>query len=219
MKIKEKEAVLFDQWEKNRKGFVFDGVVSEEDYLKSKIKLCFVLKEVNDKDGGGWDLREYIKNGARKQSWDNITRWVKCIRNINLEYKWVELANVVEDERKSFLRSISVMNLKKTPGGYTSIKASFNKVVFQDKEYIQKQYAIYSPDITICCGTGWEMRSVLNLDGSKIYNTNRGIEWFLNNASKPVIIYTHPEARVQDSLLVYGLVDAIREIAKYPNVE
>ena len=56
MSISEKEKQLFETWQTQRKGFVKDGVVSEPDFLKANIKICFVLKEVNDEgeDGGGW---------------------------------------------------------------------------------------------------------------------------------------------------------------------
>jgi len=46
MSISSKEAALFEEWKGNREDFVYDGVVSKHDYLQSKIKLCFVLKEV-----------------------------------------------------------------------------------------------------------------------------------------------------------------------------
>ncbi|WP_305417770.1 hypothetical protein [Photobacterium leiognathi] len=54
MSITDKENNLFIEWKENRKGFVSDGLVSEQDYLNSDIKICIVLKEVNDPDGGGW---------------------------------------------------------------------------------------------------------------------------------------------------------------------
>lgn len=42
--------------------------------------------------------------------------------------------------------------------------------------------------------------------------TTRGVRWFMREANKYVVAFAHPEARVDDSLLVYGLLDAIREI-------
>lgn len=63
MSITEQEKELFALWSVNRKGFVFDGVVSETDYLASGLKVCFVLKEVNDIDGGDWDLRQFVHGG------------------------------------------------------------------------------------------------------------------------------------------------------------
>ncbi|EGQ7944638.1 hypothetical protein [Vibrio cholerae] len=212
MSIYEDETNLFNSWIGKREGFVVDGVVSEEHYINSSLKLCFVLKEVNDEGGGGWDLRQFIRDGARWQTWDNISRWVKCISKLDKDVSWSELANITEDDRKDTLKSICAMNLKKSPGGHTTIKASFNKVVAEDKEYIQKQYSLYNPDITVCCGTGWDFRWALDLDKTEVYETSRGISWFLNTEGKAVVMFAHPSARVQDSLLIYGLADAVREI-------
>ena len=74
MTIGQKEEVLFNKWSANRQGFVSDGVVDEDSYLNSMPKIMFLLKEVNDRKGGGWDLREFLRNGARSQNWDNVTR-------------------------------------------------------------------------------------------------------------------------------------------------
>jgi hypothetical protein len=213
MDILEKELTLFNDWKGTREGFVFDGIVSEVDYKRSKIKLCFVMKEVNDEHGGGWDLREFIREGARPQSWNNITRWVKCIRNADHEINWSLLENITEEVRIECLRSICAMNLKKSPGTHTTVRANFETVVSEDKSFIKKQYSIYDPDITVCCGTGWDLRFALDLNEGEVFETNRGIKWFLNANQKPVIIFAHPAARVQYSLLVYGLIDAVREIA------
>ncbi|GAB3215154.1 hypothetical protein [Pseudaeromonas pectinilytica] len=212
MNITKQELLLFEEWKGKRDGFVFDGVVSEIDYVNSKTKLCFVLKEVNDEDGGNWDLREFIRQGARPQTWDNITRWIQCIENISDEKKWSSLEKITEENRIDCLRSICAMNLKKSPGSHTTALAKFKKVVVEDQSFIKRQYAIYNPDLTICCGTGWELRWALDLTPYDVFETSRGIKWYLNSNEKPVIIFAHPEARVQNSLLVYGLIDAIREI-------
>ncbi|MEC5319659.1 hypothetical protein VSX61_12035 [Brenneria populi subsp. brevivirga] len=212
MSISEQEKELFNLWSVNHKGFVLDGVVSEADYLESGLKLCFVLKEVNDIDGGDWDLRKYVHEGGRWQTWDNVTRWVKCIRSIDHEMGWEKLANISLEDRQQTLRSICAMNLKKTPGGHTTERACFATAVVEDKLFIQKQYALYHPDITICCGTGWDFRWILDLNDCEVFETRRGIQWFLNRDRRPVIIYSHPAARVHSPLLVYGLSDAVREI-------
>ncbi|QRV23829.1 hypothetical protein [Marinomonas foliarum] len=212
MGITEQEQTLFNEWSVNREDFVVDGVVSETDYLNSKVKLCFVLKEVNDEGGGGWDLREFIRNGARSQTWNNITRWVQCIQKKDEDVDWKLLGEITEADRINFLKSICAMNLKKSPGGHTTVRASFDTVVTEDKIFIKNQYDIYNPGITVCCGTGWDLRNVLDLYDGKVFETSRGIKWFKNHQNNPVIMFAHPAARVQDSLLVYGLIDAIREI-------
>lgn len=212
MNIAEQEMKLFDAWSKNRDGFVSDGVVSETDYLKSDIKLCFILKEVNDLHGGGWDLREFIRKGSQQPTWDNVTRWVQCIQHGSQDIPWSGLEAVTTELRAKVLRTICAMNLKKSPGTHTTVRATFEAVVEEDKSFIQRQYNLYNPDITICCGNGWDLRYALALDNDKVYETTRGIKWFNNSQDKPVIMFAHPAARVQDALLVYGLSDAVREI-------
>ncbi|MZI95870.1 hypothetical protein F9817_22040 [Vibrio sp. CAIM 722] len=212
MNITERESELFNKWKNNRIGFVSDGVVSEQDYLNSKIKLCFVLKEVNDVHGGGWDLREFIRTGSRAQTWNNVTRWVQSINNGNADIPWIDLESVSEKQRVDTLRTICAMNLKKSPGTHTTVRANFDAVVAEDKKFINEQYDIYNADLTICCGTGWDLRFALDLNDEQVYETSRGIKWFVNHQNKPVVMYAHPAARVQDSLLLYGLIDAVREI-------
>ncbi|NVK55305.1 MAG: hypothetical protein HWE26_06800 [Alteromonadaceae bacterium] len=212
MSIKERESELFQKWECNRVGFVTDGVVSEQDYLNSKTKLCFVLKEVNDEHGGGWDLREFIRTGSRSQTWNNVTRWVSGINNGNDDIPWANFESVSKKQRIDTLRTICAINLKKSPGTHTTVRANFDAVVAEDKKFIKEQYGIYNPDVTICCGTGWDLRFALDLNDQEVYETSRGIKWFVNQHNKPVVMYAHPAARVQDSLLVYGLIDAVREI-------
>ena len=70
------------------------------------------------------------------------------------------------------------MNLKKSPVD-TQLSKQAQEGVTEDKKYIQEQYSLYNPDITVCCGTGWDLRWVLDLNESEVYETTRGINWFL----------------------------------------
>jgi len=212
MSITARENNLFDEWKGNREGFVSDGLVSELDYLNSNTKICIVLKEVNDPHGGGWDLREFLSNGARAQTWNNVVRWIHSIRNIDLNIPWEDIDNIDEKKRSSQLKSICAMNLKKSPGTHTADSASLKFVANEDSEFIKKQFALYDPDITICGGTGDLFKSVAGLNEYKWNRTMRGIWWYERAPSKYVVAYCHPEARVDNPLIVYGLVDAIREI-------
>ncbi|CAM3604465.1 hypothetical protein VA7868_03503 [Vibrio aerogenes CECT 7868] len=212
MSIHGQENALFDEWRGSRKGFVSDGLVSEYDYLNSDIKICIVLKEVNDPDGGGWDLRKFLADGARTQTWNNVVRWVTGIRSPEREIPWKEFDVVSQEDRKYSLKSICAMNLKKSPGTHTADYASLNKVAYEDRSYIKKQYALYDPDITICGGTGELFKDVAGFNNSEWKRTIRGVWWFERAPMKYVIAFCHPEARVDNSLIVYGLIDAIREI-------
>jgi len=214
MSINRKERILFEKWASHRDWFVCDGVVSEAHYLASKIKLCFVLKEVNDEGGGGWDLREFLRSGGRPATWDNVARWAFCIENLDEDISWQTLESLCESEKTRILRTICAMNLKKSPGTHTTERSSFSAIVREDQQFILQQYEIYDPDITVCCGTGWEFREVLGLGCVELFETSRGIKWFKDNNGCPIVIFPHPEARIQDSILAYAFVDAIREIIR-----
>ena len=206
---------LFAQWRHDRGGFVADGVVDEQSYRTSKPKLLFVMKEVNDPGGGDWDLRKFIAEGARSQTWDNITRWVQGIRKLPSEIPWDQLTEITEDSRRATLRSISAINLKKSPGGHTTDNKALWGISGADKEYFNKQFGLYDPDITICCGSVTSNILHWLVDFTTLPNwlmTTRGV-WFHECApGKFVISYAHPAARVADCLLYYGIVDALREI-------
>ncbi len=212
MNIYEAEELLFERWKENREGFVRDGVVSESDYLASNPKVAFILKEVNDQGGGGWDLRKFISEGGRPQTWDNITRWVHGIRNLDSIPNWEFYSGISNDLRVATLKSICAINLKKSPGTHTTDHAALNVVANEDKEFIRKQYSIYNPDLTICGGTGDLFKLVAGHGTNEWRITKRGIRWYEREANKYVVSFAHPEARVQSSLLVYGLLDAVQEI-------
>ena len=212
MTIFETEKLLFSDWQENRDGFVRDGVVSETDYSNSTPKIAFILKEVNDPGGGGWDLREFVSEGGRSKTWNNVARWVHGIRNLGSLPNWDFYAEITNEFRIETLKSICAMNLKKSPGTHTTDHASLNAVANEDKEYIRRQYSIYDPDLTICGGTGDLFKSVVGHESYKWNTTKRGIWWYERDINKYVVHFAHPEARVHSPLLVYGLLDAIREI-------
>ncbi|WP_069648988.1 hypothetical protein [Caloranaerobacter ferrireducens] len=209
--ITNNENKLFKLWSQNRPGFVSDGVVCEDSYISAKIKIVYILKEVNDIDGGNWDLREFVRNGARANTWNNITRWTLGIINIDKELCWDEIENITIEQRKKYLKSICVINLKKTPGNYVCNEDELCRIAKEDKLYLKKQISLYDPDLIICCGTSDIYHSIFN-EPVEWKRTNRGIWYYEYKKDKYLISYLHPEARVRDNLLFYGLIDAIKEI-------
>ncbi len=211
LKIKQ-EKELFDDWKKKNNKIIPDGVVSFEDYAKSNCKILFVLKEVNS-DETDWDLREFLRNGGRDRTWNNICRWVKGIRNIDKDYNWKDIVNIEEAERKEYLKSIAVLNLKKYTGGKA---VANNDEIFEyavsDSELLKRQVDIYEPDLIILCGTEYPFfNSVYKNIDIKWEMTHKGVRYVIDN-NRIIISYNHPEARVSPNFLYYLLMDALREI-------
>ena len=213
MSIRIDEDQLFEVWKAGRPGFVADGVVSEEAFLTSSPRIAVVLKEVNDLGGGGWDLREFLREGGRPQTWDNVARWIHGIRHRQNSMDWPEnYEQVTEGFRVEWLRAICAVNLKKSPGTHTADHASLARVAREDASRIREQFQLYPAELTICGGTGGLFREVMGHDALEWRQTTRGVWWYQAGDSQFVVTYAHPEARVQDSLLHYALLDAINEI-------
>jgi hypothetical protein len=88
-------------------------------------------------------------------------------------------------------------------------------VATKDKEYLKKQFALYNPDIVICCGssTTYIFNSLIDFGKKPDWKmTSRGILFYEFSPNKYLISFAHPEARVQDCLLYYGLINAVKEI-------
>jgi hypothetical protein len=219
------EAALFEEWTKIRQEFSPDGIVDEKLYLTSNPKILLILKEVNSKGGASVDLKDFLKNGAydRKPTWDNVTRWIYGINNIDKEIEWQELENrkFLNKLRKELLPTICVINVKKSPGGHTANHNEMWNTADQDKEFLNRQFKLYfdneetRPDIIISGGssTSITFNKLIEIPNkNKLKRTARGIWYYEYEDRRFFIYYSHPEARVQDSLLYYGLIDAIKEL-------
>ncbi|NKI35154.1 hypothetical protein HFP89_08245 [Wenzhouxiangella sp. XN79A] len=182
--------------------------------MKSEIRLLFVLKEVNDPGGGGWDLCELIREGNRWQTWNNITRWVEGIRALPEDLGWSSLETVDQTRRQNALASIAAMNLKKSPGGHTADSAALGEAAGVDRDRLRQQFDLYRPNLVICCGseTSDLFHATMDLGEVEWKRTNRGVWYHEPVRGQIIIAYSHPEARCAGHLLHYGLVDAVREI-------
>ena len=213
--IKDKESALFAEWTERVDNFAKDGVVSEKLYEASAKRLLFVLKETNDtKD---FDLRRFLSKGARPQTWDNVTRWVMGIRDLGTDIDWQAIKKITLAQRRKHLSSIAAINMKKKPGRHTTDVSAFWSTIKRDADFIGRQIGFYDADLIILCGsivaTGFKHVFADRLT-EPWRETSRGISYVEYTPGKFAINYAHPEARVHDTLLYYGLIDAVREIER-----
>lgn len=217
MNIQKAEEQIFKEWSKRypKDSIVKDGIVSVEDYLASDKKVLLILKEANDEGGGGWDLRKFVRDGARSQTWNTVTRWLTGIREIEKDFHWNEIKKIKKADRKRMLSSIGVMNLKKVPGGGSSKKDEIKATAERNRDLINKQFEIYKPDITICCGTGTIVKYVMNVCSDiKWQKTERAITFGTYNDNKHIFRFYHPQARYPGHFKYYMLLDAIKSVVK-----
>lgn len=215
MNIQNGESLLFQEWTKKREPFVSDGVVNPNEFGvdKSSPKIVYIMKETNALD---WDLRRFLKEkGGRGPTWNNIVRWNHAIRHRNNEINWNTYKRINKDFRKAELQKLCILNLKKTPGEGSTKYNQLEKVAIEDKDFILRQYNLYNPNITVCCGTGDLFFEIIQAkDEVKWERTSQGIYFFeCNYPNKHYLFSTyHPQARIKAKFLLYRLLDAVREI-------
>ena len=234
MSIRAKENKLFKRWETKHKEsheteprFFRDGVVNEQNFVKSRKRLLFLLKEVNGGDSreGNDDLRAFLADGAESggRTWNDVARWAKGLQFYFDNKEIINLADIETinvNDRKELLSFIVAMNLDKTGGGSSSIWQEIEDATERDWAEIKTQMGFYQADIVICCGVFWHVcgRFLGEEANAKIKRTKRGIRYFWtqinsDSAKETVFIeYCHPAARIKKEFKTYPLLDTVAEI-------
>lgn len=214
--MREQEKVLFQNWSVNRPNFILDGVIDEQSYKESLIKVLYILKDPNG--GKGWDLRELLKDGGPAMTWNNIARWQYGIANYTKVDLWNNIRNITKKFRKEQLNKIAVMNLKKDSGGSTAKMNEIWMYAWNDRINLRKQIEIYKPDIIICCGTGEVVRErelIHKFDKNEWITSSSGVQYYIKkNGEKNQIIvsFCHPAIRSKASDKFEDLINTIKDI-------
>jgi hypothetical protein len=213
------EKDLFERWSKDCPGFIKDGVVEPSKYGASPKKVLYLLKEANDKkavEEGGWDLKEFLREPNRPQTWDNIALWQYGLENLNKDYNWQELeAKCSLEFRKEQISKIAVVNVKKQAGTHTAKGKQLWEHASTDRELLKEQIDMYKPDLIICCGTptGSILRKLELVEPfDKWEKTSKGVYYHRSQKGTLVIYYCHPAARIDDNFKFYPLVEGVREL-------
>lgn len=222
MSIREAEETLFDEWSRDRKWFTRDGVICESQYLKASPRILFILKEPNDKKKTFKDLRAFLQEGGRSQTWDSIARWIKGIYwGMGLSWNDLAVDNMGHDERNNFrieqLQKVVAMNLKKEPGVEVTDNKELTRHALADGDFLKRQIALYEPELIICCGpmVGHLASEIFWPDRTKDWKeTSWGVEYLQVTNRQVAISYHHPAARAAPNALCQTLMGAVREVLK-----
>lgn len=210
MGIKAEEDLLFKKLRIFLPETVCDGVVDEKIFLSARYRIVYILKEVNG--GAVRDLRDFLYNGGRPQTWNNIARWTKGIFSWEKEFCWEELQENNEERRNEELKKIVAINLKKTSGKSIADEKQIYRSAILNREIMNQQLKLYNADYIILCGTTNAFMESCYKDKKIVWQmTQRGI-WYFIDGDSVVISFAHPEARISDNFLYYTLLDAVKEI-------
>ena len=193
-----REDALFEEW-KRRLGdasekFVPDGAVCGETYESTWPRIAFMLKEVNDRAGGGWDLRDYLRRGGRGHTWNNVTRWTEGIFALPEIRPWQEIQAIDNNARINALKKIAAVNIKKIPGGGAADVDELHEFAHGNGEFIRRQIDLYRPNLIVGCGS--DVSGVLFEDvyGEPEWRRTRRGTRYAALGSATYFDYFHPNA-------------------------
>ncbi|MDM8541992.1 hypothetical protein QUF90_12975 [Desulfococcaceae bacterium HSG9] len=129
---------------------IADGPVDWSRYVKSKIRILWILRETNG--GGDWDLREFLTNPFSYKNWHSTFGAVAKISHCFLNDLSPEELNFNARSVADSLKDIAVINVNKK-GGASHIDNNYYKNLKAFINDVKSQIQILKPKIIIAAGT------------------------------------------------------------------
>lgn len=155
---------LFSDWKNkyNHKGklFITDGIIDENHWVNSTVKVLFLLKEAYDskKVEGSWDLSTLIRRKkVSGRTFKPMAQWAYGVQGLLRSNEILPFQGDGAAVELALLSS-AVVNLKKSGGKNKSSSKNLSAYVDEDWDLISKQIEIISPQIVIC-GNTWSLIS------------------------------------------------------------
>lgn len=137
-----------------------DGIINIELYVKSKVKILWILKEVNhDGDIIDWDMSKILQeikteNGIEVGWEKTFGPIVHTTYGILNQKMWNEIPYYYEKpEIVNVLKEIAYINVKKTAGDSTTHFTTLEKAYAKNKRFLFQQINDINPSIIIYGGT------------------------------------------------------------------
>ena len=200
---------------------IYDGIANIDAYLKSPLKIMWILKEPYDEDGGGWQISEAYKNDDKNRA--TYRRMAYSAYGFNHKMYYDEICKIIDKESKvSVLDSIAYINLSKMPGNKKTSDAAAKAYYTLWKDILHKQIKTYDPDVIIFGGTGTMkcfefdnepqlFETFFNSDVKKTCNAE-----LYQHKDKWLISIEHPAGPgVNDDVYIDSLIDALKTILEH----
>lgn len=152
--LTEKLNQLFEEWQDeiaDYKGrFIKDGIINEDEWLKTSTKILFIAKEANQygKQTAGDFRADWKNNDSNYPFAFRIAEWSFGILNDFPVFDKIFPKSTYYHE---FLQKISFLNIKKTGGVGNSNGGVIGQNVDRNQKFLLNEIQIISPDIIILC--------------------------------------------------------------------
>lgn len=138
---------------------ISDGIVNIEEYLQSKYRILWILKESNDVrngKGGGWKLNvsmnEDMKDWKEKSRTGKTTFKRIILTTYGIENNFMQMEdipNINTLDVFTSIKQIALINVKKIPGGSSSFGKQIALAYKENRHILLKQIELYNPNIII----------------------------------------------------------------------
>lgn len=151
MNINQEEDKIFGTYP-NGKTIIKDGMIDEHEYLKSPVRVLFLLREPRGYVNKEQDLRVFGRNGGNPKTWNLAMRIAKIFIEEKNEFERTS------EKRAEYAKKVIWMNNKKFPGGSQANRQEIRETTETYKDLLKKQFELYNqenyiPHIIYCCGT------------------------------------------------------------------
>jgi len=185
---------------------ISDGVINHEEYLKSKFKILWILKEPHEKEKHeiAWSLCKEIN---KKNKWsDQPTKGRPTYKPMILasygilnNFILFDTIPDIQNDNSVFntVKKIAYINVKKYPNLNTNSDKTVIKNSFKEnKNFLMKQIEIFEPDIIIGGSTLHLFHNELNIKSLK--ENKIGYMRYYTSAKNIYIEAYHPSVRSQN---------------------
>lgn len=152
-----KEAPYFMNHEEPYGKFIRDGIVNFDNWKKQKVRICFVLHEASgytdlEKFPNGHDVAaEWNEKGSFSKFMFKLAVWTRAVNDAFAPAPVTYVKKEVLAVNHDLIRSIAVVNLKKSDGQKRPTPDLVKNFAVTDAEEIRRELEIINANIILFC--------------------------------------------------------------------
>ncbi len=187
---------------------IYDGAIALETYLRSPVKIMWILKEAYDFNGtGGWNyteklgiqniFEEFLEGEPHRATWDPIVYVSYGILNEFQEWREMDYIRV-NTEMCQILHNIAIINTQKLPAKNDTVSYTneISDAYKRNEDILRIQIETLNPDIIIGGNTLYLYKEMFGLDDENRIHSNSGsMSYFVTNERLFFDAY-HPAQRL-----------------------
>ncbi|GHV66678.1 hypothetical protein FACS1894199_10610 [Bacteroidia bacterium] len=199
---------------------IYDGIVNEERYLKSKYRIAWFLKEAYNVEDGDWSMKDAFDRDniydtmMTKEGKPTFQPMAYVTYSLLNDFrKYNKIAGLREDkEIAQCLRQIALINVSKMPGASRSANLSPKYEIW--KPVLLQQIQEYNPQILIFGYTFSLYQADLGINDNEIKHYGESVDYVVKEGKIYVNAYHPAQRKINREQYVQEIIDVIRKNIK-----